>query len=224
MKTYLLVVTAAIALCQGCSNPKPCSFDEFLLKANNTIPKIKIHEGDTREMIIEKFKNQFGEEICSKELVFGLELDSQTIRSHFTIYCPLKMSLPPPKAELSIWINKRGIALLNGEVIIGVDSIDNWILNNVPLPPSDPRHKKKIAIRWSDKTPIDYFESGVLEIVKGFELKMNAIANELFEKKYCELDSNQAEMVKTKFPYKLALELEGISPPPPPQLTSEPKE
>lgn len=215
MKITLQIIIITFLLLQSCEKSDLCNNDLAIFEVHDSIPKIKIENTDTRDKIIAKFQEQFGEELCFKKVEFGLQLPNEAVKTYFTYYCPLKTSNFPNPAELRIIINPQKELLINSEIVIDLNSIDTWILNDFEPKTNSELFKKEIAIQWNPLTPANYLDLAVMEIVKGFNLKLNSISSEKFDKSFCDLNNEQTNQVRKAFPYKIVFDI-GIPPPPPP--------
>lgn len=217
VRLYLLLFI--IAGIQSCTSKDSCNNPFKIFEISESTPILQIENGASIEQIIASFEETFLEadedDLCYQEYIFGWQLSDQIIKTHFTLYCPMKTSRRPPARAVEILLNQQGKVLLNKEIFLEIDSIDNWLLNDFSIIDEEEIFTKEISIIWRDDVPLKYYEAAILEMVNGYQLRFNKISKKQFNKSYCDLNEKENLIVENIFPYKFVLDI-GLLPPPPP--------
>lgn len=209
-----------LSLCLSCKNTSLCDNELSIFKVEASVPTIKIKDTDTRDSILTKFQNEFGDELCFKDIEFGLQTSDELVKMFFKLYCPIKTSRISSPAEIRILINQQKRILVNEEIIIDIDSIGEWITKDYELINDGNKYKKEIAIRWNSYTPAEDLELVAIELTKAIRSKFNLVSIELFNRSFCDLNEEQTSEILQTFPYKIVFDIGNLPPPPPPLPTN----
>ncbi len=201
----------------SCKQSNPCKDNLLIFEAQDSIPRINIENGDTRDIIISKFQEKFGEDLCYKKVEFGLQLSEKKTPFLFTLSCPIPIFRIPRSSELNLLINQQKKVLINSETIVNLDALEHWIAEEFQINKDSTLHKKEIAILWNASMHAEDLELVTIEIIKGIKARFDLISIKKFNKSFCLLSSEEAVELIELFPYKLVLNL-GYPPPPPPTL------
>jgi len=178
VRLYLLLFI--IAGIQSCTSKDSCNNPFKIFEISESTPILQIENGASIEQIIASFEETFLEadedDLCYQEYIFGWQLSDQIIKTHFTLYCPMKTSRRPPARAVEILLNQQGKVLLNKEIFLEIDSIDNWLLNDFSIIDEEEIFTKEISIIWRDDVPLKYYEAAILEMVNGYQLRFNKIS------------------------------------------------
>lgn len=170
------------------------------------------------DTIIASIEQQLDQDICWKEISFGLALPNENPLkvdillecASATIICGRRF----PKVE--ILMNQRGQILIAGQGI-PIDQVKFWLDNNLPVDNS----WEGISIHWRSPPPKDSVEKVFENIIEGYLMSCEQLSQQLFSEQVCNLSNQQLNYLKEQLPFKVELDLNLIAPLPPPPLEEE---
>lgn len=211
----------------------PICLNEYkLLQAPDSIPYVPLKFSDNKSEVEQKFKQVFGEDICSKvywykiPIVFNKNINLD-LKSNFYYNCGGCEDLFIIRPTIEILANENGQTLFEGKPLKITNistSIFQYQKEKFIDKPTVGRNDK-ITIQLDIKTPVDTTKKIIDQVLNGYLLSANYYTEVNLNKKICALDNKELLDLKQIFPLKVQIvnfELKKqtriIIPPPPPTV------
>lgn len=212
MKLFLLL--SFLVFFTSCQEEQECKNETYLIRPSTEEVVIKLDYNQSRDDLTKQVQDYFEEDVCDKELVFGLDIGNQVIKAIFYVDCYTIVNCGRGRNEIYIRMNERGQVLFAGESCPNIDSIPTW--TSRLLLSKHSYNKQGFKFIWSEDVPNEKLDKVFQQVTAGYLKAYQYLAHNSLQKDFCSLDTLQLKILEKKLPFVMRFDFSPSPPPPPP--------
>jgi len=200
----IMIITFSIIGCKIKRKENICEKELLLLNPNNELKTLKINLNKLNDSVLKE--NGFILNCASpKKHEFNVIVNNLKIKAYITRNCCqcIRKDIP----SISIFPNNKGKALISSEVdtIIEFKEIPKWFKDNYLVKNQENKVFKQIGIGWNKDITTENLNSVIQNIINGYLISANKIANNKYKKEICELETKELNLIMEYLPFELRL-------------------